>query len=80
VLNIRALPEVANSDLGDLLKGCKVPVTEVAGDWKKIEDWIHGDYTKQVQVGYSHHKIQHYLSLFSPVFFAELKSSSMLSG
>jgi lysozyme len=48
VLNIRALPSVNSKDLGDLLKGCKVPVSAIDGDWQKIEGWIHGDYTKSV--------------------------------
>jgi lysozyme len=48
VLNIRALPDVNSADLGNLLKGCTVPVTAIEGDWKKIEGWIHGDYTQRV--------------------------------
>jgi lysozyme len=48
VLNIRSLPAEASNDLGNLLAGCIVPVTEIEGDWKKIEGWIQKDYAKKV--------------------------------
>ncbi len=47
VLNIRSLPDENSNDLGNLLKGCVLPVTETQGDWKRIEGWIHGEYTKK---------------------------------
>ena len=45
-LNTRQLPTAESKDLGELVKGSKVPVTAVDGEWLLVKGWIHGGYTK----------------------------------
>jgi hypothetical protein len=47
-LNVRELPDANSKDLGELLNGSVVPVVDKKGAWKRIDGWIHGDWTNIV--------------------------------
>jgi len=49
LLNVRSSPPGTGAgykDIGNLYRGCSVPVVEERGDWYRIEGWIHKGYTK----------------------------------
>lgn len=48
VLNARAGNGTIYSDIGNLLKGTQVPITEEDGEWIKSEFWIHKGYTRRI--------------------------------
>ena len=47
-LNARAGNGIIYSDIGNLLKGVQLPVTEEDGDWIKSEFYINKNYTKKI--------------------------------
>lgn len=48
MLNARAGDGATYTDIGNLLKGTQLPVTEESGDWLKSEFYLHKNYVKKI--------------------------------
>lgn len=47
-LNMRAQPDVNSKDLGEIMGNSIVPITDIEGDWNRVEGWVHGKYLKEL--------------------------------
>lgn len=47
-LNVRGTPDPFGPDLGELYKNTVVPVSEIDGDWYRINGWVHKGYCTDV--------------------------------
>ena len=45
-LNVRGLPEIIGEDLGGLTGETIVPIVDEAGEWRRIDGWVHSKYLR----------------------------------